>query len=132
MTPPRALVRALALHDPNLKLRWARASKQWFIDEKMPPRHPDFLAELKPPRNIPVAFDRYESLQAGYYPRFTIPKDAVHRTDEVMASLRVWDASVQGSMAAINRAMDDAQAIWEAEQERKRRALVSEWMEARF
>lgn len=120
MTPPGSLVKAVRAHDPTLRVRWAVASKQWFIEERMPERHPDFLAELKPPADDPVAFDRYEAMRAGYYPRFTVPREAIHQTDRVMASLRQWDAATAGGFAAINRTLDDAQAAWQAAREKER------------
>jgi hypothetical protein len=114
-------VKALRAHDPSLRCRWARASRQWFIEERMPARHPDFVAELAPPDDDPVKFDRWESLQAGYYPRFTIPREAICQTERVMAGLRQFDAATAGSFKAINRRLDAEQDAWDAAR-RKRNA----------
>ena len=92
----------------------------------MPARHPDFAAELKPPDNDPVKFDRWESLQAGYYPRFTVPQAAICQTERVMASLRQWDAETAGSFRAINRRLDAEHEAWDAERRKERRTWVDE------
>ncbi len=92
----------------------------------MPARHPEFVAELKPPDNDPVYFDRWESLQAGYYPRFTVPREAICQTERVMASLREWDAATAGSFKAINRRLDAEHATWEAARVKERCAWVEE------
>ena len=113
MTPPAALVTALAGLDSALRCRWAKATRQWFIERRMPARHPDFLAELRPPPDHDLAWDRYQTLQDGYYPLFTVPADAIHQTERVMASLREWDAATQGSFRAINQRLDAAHEAWE-------------------
>lgn len=131
MTPPPTLVKALAAHDSRLRCRWAKASRQWFIERRMPERHPDFMAELRPPvaetegmeaaerATARLHADRYESLQAGYWPAFTVPRAAIFQTERVMTSLREWDGH-QGGFAAINARLDASQAQWEAARRKER------------
>lgn len=126
MTPPASLVRALHAYDDFLRCRWAKASQQWFIERRMPVRHPDFLAELRPPPDNTLAFDRSEGLKAGYFPLFTVPAAAIHQTERVMASLRVWDAETQGSFRAINQRLDAAHEAWEAERVKERESFSAD------
>lgn len=127
MTPPASLVKALKTYDPALRLWWGAASKQWLIGRRMAPRHPDFVAEMRPPPSArPEDHDRFVCLQAGYLPLFTIPREAGHQTDRVMLALREWDAAAQGGFRAINQRLDAAEEAWLAERTKERQTFVHE------
>lgn len=131
MTPPKTLVRAIHAHNSAMRVRYAKASQRWSIEVRMPARHPEFLRIVKPPvlRDTTVAkiaFDRYEAMQDGYFPVFTVPLDRGTDVDGVLAGIRENDAAAQGSLAKINQALDDAQALWEAQQDKARKTYAQE------
>lgn len=137
MKAPSALVAALHAYDPRLRVRWAAATRQWFIERRMPERHPDFLAELRPPvsetegmdpeqrAGARLMADRYDSLSTGWWPAFTVPHEAIRQTDRVMLALREWDGHAHG-FAAINQRLDAAQAAWEAARAKERADFVED------
>lgn len=126
MTPPAALTKALRRHDSALKCVWGAASKQWLIGRKMPARHPDFVAELRPPSERLEDQDRFECIKAGYFPLFTVPAERIHETERVMAGLREWDAATVGGFKEINRRLDEAQEAWEASVAKERQTFCQE------
>jgi hypothetical protein len=130
-TPPKSLVRAVHAYDPRLRVRWAHASHRWSIECRMPARHPEFLRMVKPPTLVDtttakIAVDRYEAMQASYFPVLTVPKDQGHRVEDIIAAIRENDAAAQGSMTKINDALDAAQALWEAQQAKAQKTYVED------
>lgn len=131
MTPSPALVRAIKAHNSAMRVRHAKAMNRWAIEIRLPARHPDLLRRAAPPpirdtTNAKIAFDRYEAMQSGYYPLFHLPLDRDHDVQAALALIHENDAAAQGSLAKINKALDDAAALLEADQAKARKTYVED------
>ena len=61
----------------------------------------------------------------------TVPREAIHQVDRVMASLREWDGHQDG-FAAINRRLDAAQEAWETARKNEQAAFTEDRANAAY
>jgi len=119
MTPEASFVRDLAAYDPKLRVRWARHTEKWLIERKLDKRHPQLTSEQPLPESRQgLQRDLWEGWQEGYVHVLTVPREMLHWS-EVAPHLAKFDAQRQGSMAAINRMLDDEDEQWEKQTDRK-------------
>jgi hypothetical protein len=148
MTPPQALVRALAAHDPKLRLRWWPTSAEWVIEEPVPPRDPDILRTLQRDHveavermrgrlrlAIPGSpshqatgrqIDAVQAALAGYRAIVFIPAALATQTDLVLEALRDSDLAHRPTVEDFNREMDETAATVAREKDKERRRFAED------
>jgi len=123
--PPKSFVDDLTRRDPELRVRWAVHQAVWFIERKMPPRHQQLLAERPNPWKSPRGLDLYDGWKEGYVHVLSVERELLSWA-LVAPRLDQFDTWKAGGFDAINRQLDEIDAQWEAEGDRK----VANWAEA--
>jgi hypothetical protein len=123
MNAPREFVSALRQFDPELRIRWGVRTLLWYIERKMPERHKQLLAERPNPWKSLRGLDLYDGWKEGYCHVLSVhPTLLDHRVFGVLAAA---DSYRQGGFEGINRQLDEIEAKWEAETDRK----IENWTE---
>ena len=124
MNAPREFVSALRTFDPELRIRWAVRTSQWYIERKLPERHRQLLSERPNPWKSLRGFDLYDGWKEGWVHVLSVhPSLLDHRVFQVLADA---DSYRQGGFEGINRQLDEAVAKWEAETDRE----IQNWNES--
>lgn len=117
-------IRDLRAYDRLLRVRWAEHQGVWFIERKLPPRNPQFLAEQKNPWGSPRGLDLFDGWKDGYVHVLSVHPDLL-AWSVVAPELARCDSQRAGSFDKLNAELDAAEAAWEAEQARTRKT----WLE---
>ena len=106
--PPAGLVADLRAFDPSLRIRWGKHTHKWFVEKKLPPRHPSFTGERPNPLGHSArAKDAFDGWREGYVVAAIVPHDPELLNREVIVSTLERNSLWNGGPEALNRRLDE-------------------------
>lgn len=125
MTPDPSFVKDLRAYDPTLRVRFGPATNRWYIERKMPMRHPQLRGETPKSDRSPRAKDLVVGYLDGYVHVLSVDPEVL-TWHHVAPALRDADMHFAGDWAAMNRRIDEAIAKEEASQDKAQSAWAYE------
>lgn len=119
MMAPPSFTRELLAYDSALRCRWGKYTEKWLIERQMPLRHPQLRGEAPTSERSARQKDLAQGYAEGYVHVLSVAPSLL-AWQHVAPALREADLHWAGDWAAMNRRLDEAEAQWEAAQDKER------------